>query len=136
MQSKSVLMLGVAVTLLSAGCFGRDFARPSADSLQLGKTTYAEIVARFGSPFREGTLQINDRLLKWTTYSYSKTSVAGGVTAAEAADYRTVRGKDGCETLICARARTALRMSAATLMLGPSALGRASGRPALDVSDS
>ena len=84
MQSESVLMLGVAVTLLSAGCFGRDFARPSADSLQLGKTTYAEIVARFGSPFREGTLQINDRLLKWTTYSYSKMSVAGGVTAARA----------------------------------------------------
>ena len=87
MGIRSVLM-GVTVALLSAGCAGRDFVRPSSDSLQVGKTTYAEIVARFGSPYREGTMLKNEQIVKTISYAYStklgERSAVSGVTPVRA----------------------------------------------------
>lgn len=73
---KASLRAGVVVlTLLVAGCAGRDFTRATPDSLQLGKTTYAEVVGRLGTPYREGTLLKNSQTVKHISYAYS---VAGG----------------------------------------------------------
>lgn len=46
------LRLGVLLFLavVAAGCAGRDVTRATPDSLQLGTTTYAEVVGRFGTP--------------------------------------------------------------------------------------
>ena len=80
--------MGVTVALLSAGCAGRDFVRPSSDSLQVGKTTYAEIVARFGSPYHEGTMLKNEQIVKTISYAYStklgERSAVSGVTPVRA----------------------------------------------------
>ena len=74
------------IPLLVWGCAGRDFARATPDSLQLGKTTYAEIIARFGSPRREGTLLKNERTVKAITYAYAGggSALVRGVTPARA----------------------------------------------------
>jgi hypothetical protein len=60
---------GLAVLVLMAGCAGRDFTRPAPESLVLGKTTYAEINARFGSPYRESTLIKNEKTLRMASYA-------------------------------------------------------------------
>src|SRR5712691_6068489 len=80
----------MALAALLNGCAGRDFVRPSADSLALGKTTYAEIVARYGSPSREGTMLKNEQTVKTITYAYATkagTPLVSGVTPARAAAF-------------------------------------------------
>jgi hypothetical protein len=54
---------------------GRDFTRPTPESLVLGKTTYAEINGRFGSPYRESTVIKNEKTLRMASYAYA---TAGG----------------------------------------------------------
>ena len=79
--------LVLAALLALAGCAGRDFTRAAPDSLVLGKTTYAEIVARFGTPYREGTMLRTNQMVKHITYAYSVaggTPLHDGVTAARA----------------------------------------------------
>src|SRR5215813_1067912 len=84
------MLLAMIVLLATSlvGCAGRDFVRPSSDSLVLGKTTYGEIIARFGSPYREGTMLKNEQTFKTITYAYaSKVSgppLVSGVTPARA----------------------------------------------------
>jgi hypothetical protein len=41
---------GLFLIVAACGSSGRDFARPDADSLVLGRTTVAEIVGRYGPP--------------------------------------------------------------------------------------
>ena len=88
MMSPLRLRLAVVLVVLAlAGCAGRDFTRAAPESLQLGKTTYAEIIARLGTPFREGTMLKNDHMVKHVTYAYSVTNgtpLHEGVTAARA----------------------------------------------------
>jgi len=55
--------------VLTSGCVGRDVTRPSAEFLRLGKTTYAEVIARFGSPDYEG---MTDQTVKAVVYSYAR----------------------------------------------------------------
>ena len=79
------MALGLAV--LAAGCAGTDFTRPAPETLVLGKTTYAEINARYGSPYREGSLLKNDKNVRQATYAYAATGgepLVSGVTAARA----------------------------------------------------
>jgi hypothetical protein len=79
------LCVVVLISLSLAACAGRDFTRAAPDSLQLGKTTYAEVVARFGTPYREGTMLKNSQMVKHITYAYSTTGgtpLHDGVTAA------------------------------------------------------
>src|SRR5215510_802386 len=56
--------LGLVLLVLTAGCAGRDFTRPAPESLVLGKTTYAEINGRLGSPYREATVIKNEKTLR------------------------------------------------------------------------
>jgi hypothetical protein len=81
---------GLAVLVLMAGCAGRDFTRPAPESLVLGKTTYAEINARFGSPYRESTLIKNEKTLRMASYAYATTGgdpLVSGVTPARSIDF-------------------------------------------------
>ncbi len=82
------MALGLAV--LAAGCAGTDFTRPAPETLVLGKTTYAEINARYGSPYREGSRLKNDKNVRQATYAYAATGgepLVSGVTSARAMTY-------------------------------------------------
>jgi hypothetical protein len=75
----------IAATL--AGCAGTNFVRPGPDLLKNGETTYAQVTAKFGQPYQEGTVVRNEQTLKAVNYAYA--SVGGrplneGVTAARA----------------------------------------------------
>jgi hypothetical protein len=76
--------LGALVVLLVAlgGCAGRDFTRPPADTLTLGKTTEAEVRQRFGDPSRQGTVVRNGETMKSLNYGYASGagSLVGGLT--------------------------------------------------------
>jgi hypothetical protein len=77
-------LLGALALVLIAlgGCAGRDFTRPPADALTLGKTTEAEIRQRFGDPYRQGTVVRNGETMKSLSYGYASgaASLAGGIT--------------------------------------------------------
>ena len=76
-------LLSVTLLLVAlGGCAGRDFTRPPADALTLGKTTEAEIRQRFGDPYRQGTVVRNGETMKSLRYSYASgaASLAGGIT--------------------------------------------------------
>jgi hypothetical protein len=67
------LSLSIFVVILIAACAaGRNFVRPKPESLILGKTTYDEIIQRFGKPYTEGTQVKNGITLKTVGYAYSK----------------------------------------------------------------
>jgi hypothetical protein len=76
-----------AVLLVLAGCAGTDFVRPDTDAFRNGRTTYGEVVAKMGTPRREGSAIKNEKTVKSISYAYA--SVGGkplhqGVTAARA----------------------------------------------------
>jgi hypothetical protein len=76
-----------SVVLIAVGCAGRDFVRPEADTLVLTETTYQEILERFGSPYREGSVVKNGVTVKTVSYAYSSAGGAAlvdGVTPARA----------------------------------------------------
>ena len=74
----------IALIVVAVGCAGRDFVRPSTDSLLLSKTTEIEIRQRFGKPYREGTMVKNGETLRTLSYAYAEgaASLAGGVVPA------------------------------------------------------
>ena len=81
------LRIGITIlaAVLAAGCAGRDFTRMTPESLQLGTTTYAEVVGRLGTPYREGTMLKNNEMVKHVSYAYSTaggTALTEGVTPA------------------------------------------------------
>ena len=82
--------LGLILLVLTAACAGRDFTRPAPESLVLGKTSYAEINGRFGSPYRESTVIKNEKTLRVASYVYAASageSLVGGVTPARGIDF-------------------------------------------------
>lgn len=64
-------LLLAASALLSACAVGTDFVRPSADTIELGKTTYKQVEERFGKPKDETRIQHNRELLRAVSYSYA-----------------------------------------------------------------
>jgi hypothetical protein len=64
-------LLSLVATLVLAGCaVGTEFVRPAPDAIQLGKTTYKEVVERLGAPNEEKRLRYNNRPLRSISYSY------------------------------------------------------------------
>jgi hypothetical protein len=63
----------IAICLLAAlaGCAGKDFVRPDAATLKLGRTTYAEIIAANGKPYREGVAVKHEKTVKTSGYAYA-----------------------------------------------------------------
>jgi len=88
---KNMLKAIAAVVLLGlAGCAGTDFVRPDAESFKNGQTTYAQVLARMGTPRQEGTALVNDKNVKTATYAYAAAGGAPrrpGVTPARAQSF-------------------------------------------------
>ncbi len=75
----------ITLALMLAGCAGTDFVRITDDSLILRQTTYDQIIARLGPPYREGLVTKNNQQMKAISYGFSSASgeaVAEGVTPA------------------------------------------------------
>lgn len=69
--------LVITIVTFLAACAGRNFEMPHRESLNLGKTTYNEILQRFGKPYQEGTVLKNGTTLKTISYAYSATTSKG-----------------------------------------------------------
>jgi hypothetical protein len=70
-----------------SGCAGRDFVRPAPETFKNGQTSYSEIIAKFGRPFREGSVIKNDKTVKTIGYAYASVggqALRAGVTPARA----------------------------------------------------
>jgi hypothetical protein len=79
---------------MACGSTGRDFARPQADQLVLGRTTYADIVSRFGRPEQHRTVTNNGEQVTAISYSYTgpgAASSAEGVSAAKSMGFYFLR---------------------------------------------
>jgi hypothetical protein len=59
-----------AVLALSGCAVGTAFVRPAPDAIQLGRTTYAEVVERVGKPEEEKRARENGRELRQIAYAY------------------------------------------------------------------
>jgi hypothetical protein len=71
MGRKANLILVFFVILFVTSCAGRNFVRPEAESLILGKTSHQEIINRFGKPYQEGTEFKNEKTVKTMSYAYA-----------------------------------------------------------------
>ena len=79
MKSSFVKSTVVALGVLSTACAGTDFVRVPDDVLVLDQTTYEQITARLGSPYRQGVVTKNDQQIQTASYAYAS---AGGAAAA------------------------------------------------------
>jgi len=88
---RELLKVAAAAALIGlGGCAGTDFVRPDTESLKNGQTTYAEVVARMGKPWRDGTVVKNEKTIQHVTYAYAATAgqpLRPGVTPARAAGF-------------------------------------------------
>lgn len=67
-----LVALGCLLAAMTACSAGRDFARPDAGTLELGKTTEQQIRDRFGEPRSGRSVTINDKHVKLLTYNYAE----------------------------------------------------------------
>ncbi len=65
------IVTSIVISLMLAGCAGREFVRPQNESLSLGKTSYEEILAKYGEPRRTGTVLRNNISVKTISYSHA-----------------------------------------------------------------
>ena len=62
----------VGMIVVTVGCAGgNEFARPSHDSLALGKTTEADVQQRMGEPSRRGTAVRNGETVSTLSYGHA-----------------------------------------------------------------
>jgi hypothetical protein len=84
MTTLRALFASVALSLLLSGCVGTDFKRPEAGTLQLGKSTTADLLKAMGQPRQTGAVLKNSLLIKQLTYVYATkigaAPIAPGVT--------------------------------------------------------
>lgn len=69
MSRKHALL--IPIILMLAACVGRDFTRPTTDSLRLGQTTSAEVAERYGKPFKESVYSVDGMDIVTKIYAYS-----------------------------------------------------------------
>jgi hypothetical protein len=90
-MNATIKKVAIAVWLLAlAGCAGTDFVRPDTASFRNGETTYAQIMARMGKPWREGTEIRNEKTIKSAVYAFASAGGKAqhqGVTPARAAGF-------------------------------------------------
>ena len=87
MYKTSRMAAAIIVVLFLASCAGTNFVRPESGSLSLEKTTYQDIINKFGKPYQEGTTLKNEKMIKTASYAYSSaggTALYEGVTPARA----------------------------------------------------
>jgi hypothetical protein len=73
---KTVYRITILLTLFSflTGCAGRDFVRPDQGSISLGKTTYEDVIQKYGDPRRQGTVTKNGEKMNKIVYSYAQST--------------------------------------------------------------
>jgi hypothetical protein len=82
-----LLCLTVALVAGGAGCAGKDFTRPAASSLELGKTTMAQVRDRMGEPRQESNVLKEDVRIKTLTYGYAEAPAFGQKVPARAMSF-------------------------------------------------
>ncbi len=71
-QSVYRIITAFTIFVILTGCAGgRDFTRPDPGSLQLGKTTYEEVIQKYGDPLRPTTKIIDGETVNEISYSYA-----------------------------------------------------------------
>lgn len=73
MTSGLRFVLLAALLALLAGCAGRDFVRPSSGTLQLGKSTYSQVVEQMGRRGKFGDVLKNGKNIRSVTYVFATT---------------------------------------------------------------
>ncbi len=64
--------LTLCVLLLIAGCAaGTNVGRPASGALVPGKTTYQDVVAKYGTPWAKGSNVVNEHSIDTTAYAYA-----------------------------------------------------------------
>lgn len=84
------MLLLVSTLSLLAGCAGKDFIRPSSETLKLGQTTYSQVIKQMGEPRKTGDVLKNGKNVKTVTYVYATTGgepLEEGVIPARALSY-------------------------------------------------
>ena len=64
-------VLLAAATALSACSVGAPFVRPTQDSVELGKTTYQQLVERLGKPEEEKPMRLDNVQMRLVAWSYA-----------------------------------------------------------------
>jgi hypothetical protein len=85
-MARITVLFGLSI-LLATACAGRDFPRPSTESLILGKTTKHQIIQQLGAPERVGTKLVNEQQLDTMVYAFAslgRRPLVEGVTPARA----------------------------------------------------
>ncbi len=54
-QSVCRIIIVFTIFAVLIGCAGRDFKRPDPENITLGKTTYEDIIQKYGDAYREAT---------------------------------------------------------------------------------
>ena len=66
------IIILLAVFSFMTGCAGRDFVRPDQGGLNLGKTTYEDIVQKYGEPLRQNTVTKNGEKMNQIIYAFAQ----------------------------------------------------------------
>jgi len=93
MRTMPFLLMGAL--LLVTGCQGKNFVRPSPDSLVLDKTTYEEVIAQLGNPYRKGSSLKQGQTITSITYAHANawaTTGFGNVTPTRSMRLHFVNG--------------------------------------------
>ena len=71
-QSACRIIIVFTIFAILTGCAGRDFTRPDRENLSLGKTTYEDIVQKYGDYYLLVTTTKNGETIKQISYSYAR----------------------------------------------------------------
>jgi len=66
-----IIILFTFFEILTGCAGGRNFTRPDHESLHLDKTTYGEIITKYGDPYRRVTTIKNGETINEISYSYA-----------------------------------------------------------------
>jgi len=92
MKKNSFLLSAIAAMVVLSGCAGTNFKRPETGALQVGKSSYTDVVRVMGVPPRTGEALKNNQKIKLSTYVYAEGTGGGaypGVVPARAMTFST-----------------------------------------------
>jgi len=68
---RSFPLLIVIPFMLAACAVGTEFVRPAPEAIEVGKSTYNQVIEHFGKPKDETRVRKNDELLRAISYTYA-----------------------------------------------------------------
>jgi outer membrane protein assembly factor BamE (lipoprotein component of BamABCDE complex) len=90
MNAMQKILALILATLLMAGCAGTKFERPTGKDIELGATTKAQTLEKFGKPYSEAVQTKNGNLVTVLAYAYAsfgETAKVQGVTPVHATTF-------------------------------------------------